>query len=149
MKEKHQKIYKEAYYTSHPCNETFICRVCGTKVMPDGAGSQHRNHCPVCLSSVHLDIQPGDRLADCNGIMEPIAVWVRKNGEWAIIHRCKKCGALSSNRIAADDNMINLIALALKPIAQPAFPTERVKGLVELLELSTKSDSSSKSSDLH
>ena len=36
--------------------------------------------------------------------MEPIAVWVRKNGEWAIIHRCKICGALSSNRIAADDN---------------------------------------------
>ena len=31
--------------------------------------------------------------------MEPIAVWVRKNGEWAIIHRCKVCGALSSNRI--------------------------------------------------
>ena len=36
--------------------------------------------------------------------MEPIAVWVRKGGEWAIIHRCKRCGALSSNRMAADDN---------------------------------------------
>ena len=21
--------------------------------------------------------------------MEPVAVWVRKGGEWAIIHRCK------------------------------------------------------------
>ena len=36
--------------------------------------------------------------------MDPIAVWVRKNGEWAIVHRCRRCGAMSSNRVAADDN---------------------------------------------
>ena len=34
--------------------------------------------------------------------MEPVAVWVRKGGEWAIIHRCRLCGKLTSNRIAAD-----------------------------------------------
>lgn len=38
---------------------------------------------PNCLSSLHLDIEPGDREADCGGIMEPVGVWVRKNGEWA------------------------------------------------------------------
>ena len=26
--------------------------------------------------------------------MEPIAVWVRRGGEWAVIHRCRRCGAL-------------------------------------------------------
>ena len=65
------------------------------------AGTQHRNHCPNCLSSLHLDNEPGDRAADCGGQMEPVAVWVRKGGEWAIIHRCRLCGKLASNRIAA------------------------------------------------
>ena len=68
------------------------------------AGSDHRNHCPNCLSSLHVDEEPGDRASDCGGIMEPVAAWVRKGGEWAIIHRCKRCGKLSSNRVAADDN---------------------------------------------
>ncbi len=56
--------------------------------------------------------------------MEPVSVWVRKNGEWAIIHRCSKCGHLGSNRIAADDNQMKLISIALKPLAHPAFPLE-------------------------
>ena len=64
------------------------------------AGTQHRNHCPNCLTSLHLDNEPGDRAADCGGQMEPVAVWVRKDGEWAIIHRCRLCGKLASNRIA-------------------------------------------------
>ncbi|MDD5840828.1 MAG: RNHCP domain-containing protein, partial [Gemmiger formicilis] len=42
------------------------------------AGTQHRNHCPNCLTSLHLDNEPGDRAADCGGQMEPVAVWVRK-----------------------------------------------------------------------
>ena len=45
------------------------------------AGTQHRNHCPNCLTSLHLDNEPGDRAADCGGQMEPVAVWVRKGGE--------------------------------------------------------------------
>ena len=50
------------------------------------AGAQHRKHCPNCLTSLHLDNEPGDRAADCGGQMEPVAVWVRKGGKWAIIH---------------------------------------------------------------
>ncbi len=83
---------------------------------PQNAGSDHRNHCPNCLSSLHVDIEPGDRAADCGGIMEPVAVWVRKGGEWAIIHRCKRCGALSSNRVAADDNPMKLMSIAMRPL---------------------------------
>lgn len=90
-----------------------------------GAGSGHRNHCPNCLHSKHLDIEPGDRNADCGGVMEPVAVWVRKGGEWALIHRCRMCGTFSSNRIAADDNSLLLISIAAKPIASPPFPLDR------------------------
>ena len=97
--------------------------------MPQGAGSEHRNHCPNCLSSLHVDIEPGDRAADCGGIMDPIAVWVRKNGEWAIVHRCRICGALSSNRVAADDNPMKLMSIAMKPLCSPPFPIERIREL--------------------
>lgn len=61
--------------------------------------------------------------------MEPIAVWVRKNGEWAVIHRCRRCGALSSNRIAADDNPMKLMSVAMKPIGSPPFPPDAVPSL--------------------
>ena len=56
--------------------------------------------------------------------MEPIAVWVRYNGEWAIVHRCKRCQALRVNRIAGDDNELVLISLALRPLARPPFPLD-------------------------
>ena len=99
---------------------------------PQGAGSSHRNHCPNCLASLHLDVEPGDRAADCGGIMDPVAVWVRKNGEWAVIHRCRRCGALSSNRAAADDNP-KLMSIALRPLGQPPFPLERIEELTRMM----------------
>ena len=109
-------------YRHQPCSDSFTCGVCGNLVTPENAGSQHRNHCPHCLSSVHADNEPGDRASICRGIMDPIGVWVRKNGEWAIIHRCRSCGTLSSNRIAADDNPTLLMSIAVKPLASPPFP---------------------------
>ena len=121
-REHRKKSFEKNYYKTNPCHETFICKVCGRTVVPAGAGSEHRNHCPYCLSSRHLDNEPGDRAADCGGVMEPITVWVRKNGEWAIIHRCRICGHLSSNRIAADDNPMKLMSLAMKPVSSPPFP---------------------------
>lgn len=114
-------------YRHTGCYESFTCKVCGTLVLPEGAGSQHRNHCPKCLSSVHVDNEPGDRASLCKGIMDPIGVWVRKNGEWAIIHRCRECGELSSNRIAADDNPALLMSIAVKPLAAPPFPLAQLE----------------------
>jgi transcription elongation factor Elf1 len=132
-RENKKKSYKKGYYKSHACNESFTCKVCGRLVVPNGAGSDHRNHCPYCLTSMHLDIEPGDREADCGGAMEPVAVWVRKNGEWAIIHRCKICGALSSNRIAADDNPMKLMSIAMKPVSFPPFPLEKIEEMTKLM----------------
>lgn len=125
--EKRRKSSKTGHGPSRPGEESFVCRVCGRSVTPAGAGSEHRNHCPYCLASLHLDVTPGDRAADCGGVMEPIAVWVRKNGEWALIHRCKVCGTLRSNRIAADDDPMKLLSLAVKPVASPPFPLERLE----------------------
>ena len=131
--ENKRKQYEKGYYKTHGCSDSFTCKVCGRLVVPTGAGSDHRNHCPNCLSSLHLDIEPGDREADCGGIMDPVGVWVRKNGEWAIIHRCRRCGHLSSNRVAADDNPMKLMSIAMKPLSQPPFPLEKIEEMTALM----------------
>ena len=130
-RETDQKSQENAQAPAQPCQETFPCRVCGKSIVPAGAGSRHRNHCPHCLASCHLDRKPGDRAADCGGVMDPIAVWVRRDGEWAIIHRCRSCGVLHSNRIAADDNPAKLLSLAVKPIAAPPFPLEFLEEMLQ------------------
>lgn len=84
---KQRKTFEKGYYKTHRCNDTFSCRVCDRLVFPTPTGGDHRNHCPNCLSSLHVDQEPGDRAADCGGIMDPIGVWVRKKEEWAVIHR--------------------------------------------------------------
>ncbi|MFA6947535.1 MAG: RNHCP domain-containing protein [Eubacteriales bacterium] len=116
-KEKHNLIDRDE-------QSGFVCKNCGWHVNPVTDGGAHRNHCPNCLCSKHVDETPGDRACECGGLMEPIGVWVRRGGEWAIIHRCRICGALSSNRIASDDNPVKLMSIALKPLACPPFPLE-------------------------
>jgi hypothetical protein len=88
-------------------------------------GTQHRNHCPHCLWSRHVDDDlPGDRDADCSGSMEPIGVSAREDGEWALVHRCTACSTVHANRIAGDDNPLMLMRLAVRPLARPPFPLE-------------------------
>ncbi len=83
----------------------------------DAPGTAHRNHCPNCLTSLHVDRRvPGDRASDCHGRMEALGMSVRPDGEWMIIHECLSCGELSANRIAGDDNALAVLRLALKPL---------------------------------
>lgn len=132
-RENKKKKYEKGYYKKHACDDSFTCKHCGRLNVPAGAGSNHRNHCSNCLHSQHLDNEPGDRDSDCGGIMEPIGVWVRKNGEWAIIHRCKQCGHISSNRVAADDNPMKLMSIAMKPLTCPPFPLEYIEKMTEMM----------------
>lgn len=133
-RENKRRKYDKGYFKKHPCLDPFTCKVCGRMVTPGGAGTEHRNHCPNCLSSVHVDEKPGDRASDCHGVMEPIAVWVRKSGEWAIIHRCKVCGKFSSNRIAADDNPMKLMAIALRPYGSETISKINVRNMTSSME---------------
>ena len=66
-RENKRKTFEKGYYKTHPCNDTFTCKVCGRLCTPQEAGSDHRNHCPNCLSSLHVDIEPGDRLRRHHG----------------------------------------------------------------------------------
>ena len=105
--------------------ESFRCAECRLDVSMRAPGTAHRNHCPSCLTSKHVDDRrPGDRASDCHARMEPIAISVRGDGEWVLIHRCTGCGSLDANRIAGDDNPLLLVRMAVKPLAQPPFPLE-------------------------
>ena len=95
----------------------FSCSNCGAAVPARAYGTRERNHCPHCLHSLHVDIAVGDRRSLCRGTMEPISLWKRSDGELAIIHRCKRCGTLKSNRVAGDDSDSRLIALARRVAA--------------------------------
>lgn len=93
--------------------EAFLCAHCGATVPPEAYGTHQRNHCPRCLHSLHLDLATGDRRSLCQGVMEPIAAWVRQGGEVALLHRCRRCGLIRSNRLAGDDDPEPLKALLI------------------------------------
>lgn len=95
-------------------DENFVCSVCGKKVEP--LGYTARDHCPYCLSSKHLDLNPGDRLSTCHGIMEAIGIENAKKGKYKIVYRCTKCGLVKRNIAALDDNMDLIIKLMANPL---------------------------------
>ena len=95
-------------------DDGFVCAVCGRDVMPLRFTS--RNHCPFCLSSVHLDVNPGDRAAECGGIMDAVKTEPDPKKGFVIYHKCRKCGAIRKNRAAVGgcdqpDDVDLLIAL--------------------------------------
>ncbi|MBB5102358.1 RNHCP domain-containing protein [Streptomyces spectabilis] len=95
----------------------FRCVGCRLDVSLDAPGTGHRNHCPHCLASLHVDHRvPGDRASPCRGRMEALTMTARPDGEWMLIHECLTCGELSANRVAGDDNALALVRLALKPL---------------------------------
>ena len=83
-------------------NEGFVCEHCGYEVLPLKTGSC-RNHCPRCLWSKHVDIFPGDRMEDCQGMMEPIGIDYRASKGYIVVHRCVRCGAVCRNKLVFDD----------------------------------------------
>lgn len=89
--------------------ENFICENCGHFVVGNG----FTNHCPNCFFSKHVDINPGDRLCNCNGLMKPIEI-LQKDGNFIILHKCITCGFERRNRISEKDNTKNLIELIKK-----------------------------------
>jgi uncharacterized OB-fold protein len=76
----------------------FICAACGREVLPLGYTS--RNHCPFCLSSLHVDVNPGDRACECHGIMRPIKAVTDPKKGYIILHKCSKCGEIHRNKAA-------------------------------------------------
>lgn len=89
--------------------EDFICSNCGFFVKGNG----YTNHCPKCLWSRHVDINPGDRNEKCQGMMEPVGVEMRK-GKYFILQRCLGCGFERFNNVGEDDSFDAIISIGKK-----------------------------------
>lgn len=87
--------------------EDFTCANCGVAVKGNG----YTNHCPHCLCSRHVDVNPGDRAEDCGGVMDPVAVEQTSKG-YIITHRCRVCGAERRCKTVDGDDTDALIKLA-------------------------------------
>ncbi|HLY29989.1 MAG TPA: RNHCP domain-containing protein [Ktedonobacterales bacterium] len=97
----------------------FTCGRCGRRVPVLPSGGHHRNHCPYCLYSRHVDAyESGDRASACGALMEPVGIFQRRNGEYVLVHRCQGCGVERFNRIAADDDLPLALGLPALPVRQ-------------------------------
>ena len=94
-------------------DEEFVCHNCGHNV--NKLNYTARDHCPICLYSKHVDINPGDRANECNGLMKPIGIEKYKD-TYKIIYKCLKCNELHKNIMANDDNYDLIVKLSVSDI---------------------------------
>ncbi len=87
--------------------EDFKCEQCGSMIKGDG----YTDHCPNCLYSKHVDINPGDRENSCLGLMEPISVET-KAGRQIIHYKCLKCGYRHQIKANMNDNYDRIVELS-------------------------------------
>lgn len=90
-------------------DDTFICENCGKEVNKLNYSS--RDHCPYCLYSKHVDINPGDRMNNCLGMLVPIGIEKYKN-TFKILYVCNKCKEKHKNIMAKDDDMNKIIEIS-------------------------------------
>lgn len=90
-------------------DESFTCENCNNKV--EKLGYTARDHCPYCLYSKHVDINPGDRLNTCKGLLKPVGIEKFKD-TFKILYKCEKCGIKHKNIMSRDDNMDLIIQLS-------------------------------------
>ena len=86
--------------------ENFTCEHCNTDVKGDG----YTNHCPRCLWSKHVDINPGDRASSCGSIMEPVS-YEKSGEEISINHECIKCGHEKKNKTSKEDDFDKILLI--------------------------------------
>ncbi len=80
--------------------ENFECENCGLFVRGNG----YTNHCPKCLWSKHVDVDPGDRGALCGGMMKPKEYAYSVSEKW-VTHKCIECSFERKNKISEGDSL--------------------------------------------
>lgn len=90
-------------------DEGFLCEHCKKEVVK--LGYTARDHCPYCLYSKHVDINPGDRENKCLGLLKPIRIEKFKD-TYKIIYICEKCNKTHKNVMAKDDDMDMIISIS-------------------------------------
>ncbi len=96
-------------------DEEFICENCNKQV--NKLNYTSRDHCPYCLCSKHVDINPGDRKNECKGLLIPTDIEKFKD-TYKIIYKCQKCNEIHKNIMAIDDNFDKIIDITQKRESQ-------------------------------
>ena len=92
-------------------DEEFNCEKCGMKVTK--LNYTARDHCPFCLYSKHVDVNPGDRKNECKGMLRPIGIEKYKD-TYKILYKCEKCNQYHKNIIANDDDLNKIIEISIQ-----------------------------------
>jgi hypothetical protein len=87
--------------------EDFNCENCSAAVK----GTGYTNHCPSCLWSKHVDINPGDRREKCGGMMRPVSVEKKSEG-YIVLQKCERCNFERKNKIGKEDSFETAIAIS-------------------------------------
>lgn len=87
--------------------EDFTCENCNASI----EGNGYTNHCPICLYSKHVDINPGDRSAICLGLMKPKLYKVNATS-YTLEHICLICGYANINKVNKNDSIEEIIKLS-------------------------------------
>ena len=93
-------------------DQGFKCLNCGKQVFPLKYTS--RDHCPFCLCSIHIDINPGDRANTCLGILKPVDLEYSQNKGYVIVYKCQNCGEMHKNKVSSDDDKNTILKVSNK-----------------------------------
>lgn len=102
------EIIRESYMKKRKDIEEndFRCGYCKLIVPAKAQGTVHRNHCPNCGYSKHVDERKGFRTSNCYSLMAPIGLSWKSGEEISLVHLCLRCDVIDKNRIAGDDNVL-------------------------------------------
>jgi hypothetical protein len=90
-------------------NQSFVCEHCGHQTPKHPSSS--RDHCNECLWGKHVDMMTGDRLNQCQGLLEPVGLET-KNQKQTLIYHCNKCTTQIRNIVAPDDKFEKLLQVS-------------------------------------
>jgi rRNA maturation endonuclease Nob1 len=96
-------LYTKAFQRK---KEDFVCDNCHALIEGDG----YRNHCSHCLQSKHVDVNPGDRAAECGGSMLVVDITL-EHGKLVLMHRCQQCGHERRNKTHREDSITAITQL--------------------------------------
>ena len=105
---------EEAQVRKNPIhiNESFTCIFCNSLVPLPTSGI--RDHCPDCLRGRHVDIVPGDRAANCRGMLKPSAFSLEGDVVW-IGYECTMCTHVFRVRAHPEDQLPHSLSVADLP----------------------------------
>ena len=89
-----------------------------------------QEHCPNCLCQIHKEDDLGEW---CGGTLEPVSVWIKDDGSWQIVQRCRLCGEMRTAEMTGQDSPIKVLSIASKPMSAPPFPLEKIQELTRLM----------------